>query len=350
MVDENELINKDETIPREEADGIHYYDPEDQSVEYEEFFEPFDSDMEEETEDDEPIEEEEEDDENIEGEEDEKESQTEEENTEVDDSEDDNEDSKTSADEEIKDDDKQNAKDDLEEELKEELEKEVKKAVEKEVEEVGEKVVVEGIVDGFVALSPWSWIVLAVFIILLLLGGILLMSTAGDFIPDSTGASATSFSCEGKEYVFPYVNKDVPSIPKTHHDYSAIDLMSADGQPLVAVTSGTVRNPHSSDSGLGGIGLTIIGDDGYYYYYAHLEYLTPGLTSGSRIEAGDPVGRSGHTGNASASSPHLHFGISKGEQVKGFYPSKVTGPGPAQESPWKTLEAWKRGECITPGT
>lgn len=167
-----------------------------------------------------------------------------------------------------------------------------------------------------------------------------------------TPGGATAFSCEGKNYVFPYQNKDVPSIPKTHHDYSAVDLMSADGEPLVAVTDGTIRNPHSTDTGDGGISFTIIGNDGYYYYYAHLEYLDSQITKGAQISAGQFVGRSGHTGNASASSPHLHFGISKGEQTKGFYPSMVYSPpqNPAQVSPWKTLEAWKAGQCITPGT
>lgn len=170
--------------------------------------------------------------------------------------------------------------------------------------------------------------------------------------PSAGSASGSNFSCAANSYAFPFVNKEVPTIPKSHHNYSAIDLMAKDGQPLVAVTNGKVIMSHSTDSSKGGIGLTILGDDGYTYYYAHLEYLDPTIKSGKVVKAGDPVGRSGHTGNATASAPHLHFGISKPpHRTKGYFPYQLDHDQAArQESPWRTLEAWKKGECIVPGT
>ncbi len=166
------------------------------------------------------------------------------------------------------------------------------------------------------------------------------------------GAGGGFFDCSGKVYSFPYAEIGVPTIPKTHHNYSAIDLMSPDGQDLVAVTDGVVKNPHFTDSNKGGIGFTLAGADGYTYYYAHLEYLDPKMKSGYTLKAGEYVGRSGHTGNASASAPHLHFGISSsGHPTKGYYPAELERDAPtAQESPWQTLEAWKNGQCIKPGT
>ena len=83
------------------------------------------------------------------------------------------------------------------------------------------------------------------------------------------------------------------------------DVFAPMGQPVYAITSGTIQR-HSS-SALGGIGLYLRGDDGNVYYYAHLQSIDGGGAVGNRVEAGELIAYNGSTGNASPSAPHVHF-------------------------------------------
>lgn len=250
---------------------------------------------------------------------------------------------KTQGEEGEKNNDTNSAADDAADKTKELIEEELKKKVEQQVEQEA--------VTSILA-NPWVDVIGLIILVVIVIVIIMVAGFSKSGGSNDAGVSGVPFDCTGKTYAFPYADKNVPTIPKTHHNYSAIDLMSKDGQSLVAVTNGTVSNPHFTDAGDGGIGFTLKGDDGFTYYYAHLEYLDPKMQSGYTLKAGDSVGRSGHTGNASASAPHLHFGISStGHRVKGFYPYQLDYDLPsAQMSPWQTLEAWKNNQCITPGT
>jgi peptidoglycan LD-endopeptidase LytH len=92
--------------------------------------------------------------------------------------------------------------------------------------------------------------------------------------------------------------------------HKGTDLFAAYRAPVYAITSGVV-NRHSR-SGLGGIGLYLRGDDGNVYYYAHLDSIDAGAGVGTRVTAGELVGRNGYTGNASRSAPHVHFELHPG--------------------------------------
>jgi murein DD-endopeptidase MepM/ murein hydrolase activator NlpD len=89
-----------------------------------------------------------------------------------------------------------------------------------------------------------------------------------------------------------------------HH--KGTDVMAPTGTPLVAVTSGTAR-VHSS--GLGGKSVTITGDNGWMFYYCHMNGWA---ISGGRVRAGQLIGWVGSTGNARGGSPHLHFQMGPG--------------------------------------
>lgn len=92
--------------------------------------------------------------------------------------------------------------------------------------------------------------------------------------------------------------------------HKGTDLFAAYRAPVYAFTSGVVHR--HSNSGLGGIGLYLRGDDGNIYYYAHLDSIDPAAGVGTRVTAGELVGRNGFTGNASRSAPHVHFELHPG--------------------------------------
>ncbi|HAX80965.1 MAG TPA: hypothetical protein DCY40_00155 [Actinobacteria bacterium] len=90
--------------------------------------------------------------------------------------------------------------------------------------------------------------------------------------------------------------------------HTGVDMLAAEGTPLVAIEAGVILSPgwHSA----GGLGLYIRGESGDIWYYAHLSAFVSGLTGGIRVAAGQLVGYVGHTGNAS--TPHLHLGWQPG--------------------------------------
>jgi murein DD-endopeptidase MepM/ murein hydrolase activator NlpD len=91
--------------------------------------------------------------------------------------------------------------------------------------------------------------------------------------------------------------------------HDANDIMAAEGTPVIAAADGTIEKLFFSN---GGGGITIYEratDPKWQYYYAHLSAYAPGLHEGQQVKRGQVIGRVGHTGDASASGPHLHFAI-----------------------------------------
>jgi murein DD-endopeptidase MepM/ murein hydrolase activator NlpD len=87
-----------------------------------------------------------------------------------------------------------------------------------------------------------------------------------------------------------------------------IDIMAPEGTPVLAAAGGVIVKRDSS--ALGGISLYERGMDGTtMYFYAHLGRYAPAVAEGYLVRRGDVIAYVGHTGNASASAPHLHFGI-----------------------------------------
>src|SRR5690242_12598533 len=91
--------------------------------------------------------------------------------------------------------------------------------------------------------------------------------------------------------------------------HDAIDIMAAEGTPVIAAADGTIEKLFFSH---GGGGITIYErstDPKWMYYYAHLSAYAPGLAEGQQVKRGQVIARVGHTGDASAAGPHLHFAI-----------------------------------------
>lgn len=97
------------------------------------------------------------------------------------------------------------------------------------------------------------------------------------------------------------------------------DVFAEPGTPIVSVTGGTIEN-------LGwlfysGWRVGVRGDDGRYWFYAHMGGFAPGLAVGQRVEAGTLLGEVGNTGYGDDEghddefAHHLHLGIQEANGV-----------------------------------
>jgi murein DD-endopeptidase MepM/ murein hydrolase activator NlpD len=118
------------------------------------------------------------------------------------------------------------------------------------------------------------------------------------------------------EYVFPFSGRNV-SYPNSHHTYPAADIFGC-GAIVLAPTSGTIVQTRLVDlwdpatnnpAHRGGLYVTLRGDDGVRYYFAHLESVA--VRPGQSVAPGTTLGIMGATGNARNSVCHTHFGISR---------------------------------------
>lgn len=96
--------------------------------------------------------------------------------------------------------------------------------------------------------------------------------------------------------------------------HNGIDFSAAQGTPLRATVSGTIRN---NDAGaVDGAGVDISTPDGYMARMWHVsKFLVP---NGSQVNAGDVValsgGARGSWGAGNSTGAHLHWGIAQGRK------------------------------------
>jgi len=107
--------------------------------------------------------------------------------------------------------------------------------------------------------------------------------------------------------------------------HEGTDLFGKESIPIVSISGGVVEQ--LGWNRLGGERVGIRGDDGNYYYYAHLLFISSTLVKGQRVQAGELLGTLGHTGVALTTPDHLHFGIEL--------------PNGQWINPYPFLEVWK---------
>ena len=86
----------------------------------------------------------------------------------------------------------------------------------------------------------------------------------------------------------------------------------------------------------------MIGEDGVRYHGSHLSSIPNNIIPNKYVLMGELLGKTGDSGNAKGTKPHLHFGIS--------WP---TNPDMWEIRrgmiyPWKYLDAWKNGKNLSP--
>jgi murein DD-endopeptidase MepM/ murein hydrolase activator NlpD len=110
--------------------------------------------------------------------------------------------------------------------------------------------------------------------------------------------------------------------------HDAIDIMAPEGTPVMAAAPGTVEKLFFSNGG-GGITIYVRSpDQRWSYYYAHLLAYAPGLAEGQLVKRGQVIARVGHTGDASAAGPHLHFAINQMAQGERWWQGTPINPYP----------------------
>lgn len=130
-----------------------------------------------------------------------------------------------------------------------------------------------------------------------------------------------------REIVFPVIGSVRFSndfgAPRVGHTHQGNDIIGTKGQPLVAAVDGVVQWVLSPVTG-NTLGVSIVNDDGYAYWYIHVNNDTPGTDDGTSrgifayapdiddglpVVAGQLIGWMGDSGNAESTVPHLHFEI-----------------------------------------
>lgn len=153
------------------------------------------------------------------------------------------------------------------------------------------------------------------------------------------------------EHVFPVRPVRAASYGSCHHDYPASDIFVPIGSEFVAVTDGVVEfvtytdewSPQNDDPAIrGGISVAMVGSDGVRYYGSHLSSVVEGIAPGVRVVASQPLGKTGKSGNAASTPPHLHFGISPPTTPDDWRTRRGT------INPLPYLNAWKSGKNVTP--
>lgn len=117
---------------------------------------------------------------------------------------------------------------------------------------------------------------------------------------------ATSTSTNQRRYVFPVYGYQDAVADHWGEVKGGSDLFAQRGTPVLAMTDGVVVSAGYGD--VGGNNITIQGDDGLTYYYAHLDDV-PLVKQGQRVGAGVQLGGVGDSGNAKGKGYHLHLGI-----------------------------------------
>jgi hypothetical protein len=149
--------------------------------------------------------------------------------------------------------------------------------------------------------------------------------------PPKAGSKTIVGGTDGKRIIFPvlgrfrYGNDYGDPRPQGRHD--GIDIVAPRKALAVAAEAGRVK--FHVTSAAAGCMLYLYGQSGTTYVYIHLNNdlgttndnqgrcapgiaFAPGLKSGMRVAAGEPVGFVGDSGDANGIQPHLHFEVHPG--------------------------------------
>jgi murein DD-endopeptidase MepM/ murein hydrolase activator NlpD len=115
------------------------------------------------------------------------------------------------------------------------------------------------------------------------------------------------------------------------------DIFGQLGQPILAVTDGTIFSVGWND--VGGYRLWLRDRNGNQYYYAHLSAFSSLAVNGREVKAGQVIAFMGNTGEAITTPVHLHFEIHPVSLLQFGYDGAI--------EPYRYLIAWQRLEDVS---
>jgi murein DD-endopeptidase MepM/ murein hydrolase activator NlpD len=172
--------------------------------------------------------------------------------------------------------------------------------------------------------------------------------------PATSGAAATTATApQPARYAFPVQPRTSCDVHygHFHHDYPATDIFSRKGCRFVAPTDGVVTEVRRTDewqqstnrgADRGGRSVAMLGDDGVRYYGSHLLSVETGIGPGTRVHAGQTLGRIDNSGDARYVPTHLHFGISWQTRNGVWWVRR------GMVYPWPYLDSWRAGGNRSP--
>jgi|688.fasta_scaffold415025_1 murein DD-endopeptidase MepM/ murein hydrolase activator NlpD len=99
-----------------------------------------------------------------------------------------------------------------------------------------------------------------------------------------------------------------PTHPTGH---KGIDIAAEKGTPVYPLTDGVVTKIYNDPKG--GLAINIKHDNNYRSYYAHLNSVN--VKVNDKVNLNTQIGTVGNSGNASGTSPHVHFQVWKNNQI-----------------------------------
>ncbi len=94
--------------------------------------------------------------------------------------------------------------------------------------------------------------------------------------------------------------------PRSGHSHEGLDIMAPEGTPIVSPVDAVVTKTGVWPGAGNFVSTAVPGDESFVYM--HLSKIAD-IEEGDVLEVGDVIGYVGHTGNAIATAPHLHFEI-----------------------------------------
>lgn len=142
-----------------------------------------------------------------------------------------------------------------------------------------------------------------------------------------------------RDIIFPVLGKTSYSndfgAPRAGHTHQGNDILAPKHTPLLAAVDGRINYVTWPEASYGYF-ISLSGDDGYDYWYIHVnnDHLGtddgqgggnlaygPGVDNGERVVKGQLIGWVGDSGNAESTSSHLHFEIHRPDDktINPFY-------------------------------
>ena len=109
--------------------------------------------------------------------------------------------------------------------------------------------------------------------------------------------------------------------------HEALDIIVPRGTPVLSATDGRLLKIFNSQTG----GLMVYASDAsgrFILLYGHLDRYADGLSEGMTLARGQVIGYVGTTGNAPVDTPHLHFGILRGDPRVSWWTGVAVNPYP----------------------